>query len=44
MDDHEMTARAGERAREVIRRDYDFGRMVRAFERVYDRVLTHNTV
>jgi glycosyltransferase involved in cell wall biosynthesis len=39
MDDPESKARAGARAREVIRDQYDFDRMVRAFELVYERVL-----
>ena len=42
MDDSELAARAGTRAREVIRGEYDFRRMVDAFERVYDRVLARD--
>jgi glycosyltransferase involved in cell wall biosynthesis len=43
IDDPELTARAGARAREIVQEHYDFYRMVRAFEHVYDRVLTGRT-
>jgi glycosyltransferase involved in cell wall biosynthesis len=39
IDEPDLAARARTRAQEVIRRDYDFDRMVRAFEDVYERAL-----
>jgi glycosyltransferase involved in cell wall biosynthesis len=39
IDDRPAAAQAGVRARDVVRRRYEFERMVSAFERVYDRVL-----
>jgi glycosyltransferase involved in cell wall biosynthesis len=39
LDDPELVQHASHRALEVVRRDYDFERMVRAFERVYDQAL-----
>ena len=42
IDDRAAAAQAGARARDVIRRHYEFGQMVRAFERVYEGVLGRN--
>jgi glycosyltransferase involved in cell wall biosynthesis len=42
IDDPAARAHAGARARDVVRRHYEFEQMVRAFERVYDRVLGRN--
>jgi glycosyltransferase involved in cell wall biosynthesis len=39
IDEPDLIARAGARARELIREHYEFQNMVRAFERVYARVL-----
>jgi glycosyltransferase involved in cell wall biosynthesis len=41
-DDRALLERAGTQAREAIRRSYEFGRMVSAFEGVYDSVLRRN--
>jgi glycosyltransferase involved in cell wall biosynthesis len=43
VDDPGLVERASGIAREIIQRDYEFGRMVRDFERVYDRVLSRAT-
>jgi glycosyltransferase involved in cell wall biosynthesis len=40
IEDRELAARAGVRARDIIRQQYGFDEMVKAFERVYERVLT----
>lgn len=39
IEDPELAARAGARARDIIRQQYGFDDMVKAFERVYERVL-----
>jgi glycosyltransferase involved in cell wall biosynthesis len=39
VDDRSAAKQAGARARDLVRRDYDFDHMVKAFERVYDQVL-----
>jgi glycosyltransferase involved in cell wall biosynthesis len=43
IDDRSAAAEAGLRARDVVRRHYEFQQMVTAFERVYDRVLGRDT-
>lgn len=42
VDDRSLLARAGVQARDAIRRDYEFERMVRAFEGVYDGIPRRN--
>jgi glycosyltransferase involved in cell wall biosynthesis len=42
IDEPDLAANASTQAQEIVRRDYDFDRMVRAFERVYDRALGRN--
>jgi glycosyltransferase involved in cell wall biosynthesis len=39
IEDPELASRAGARARNIVRQQYSFDDMVRAFERVYERVL-----
>ena len=39
IEDPELASRAGARARDIVRQQYSFDDMVRAFERVYERVL-----
>lgn len=39
VDDRSAATQAGARARDLVRRDYDFDHMVKAFERIYDQVL-----
>ena len=43
IDDRAAAAEAGLRARDVVRQHYEYQQMVRAFERVYDRVLGRDT-
>jgi len=40
IEDPELAARAGARARDIIRQQYGFDEMVKAFDRVYERVLS----